>query len=476
MRSSRIARAPIWCAVALGIAGIHTLAAQTLAWQVPIYAAVPPFGSIRPHEQIAERHERAGLADSPFLTRSDPDSRTVLVSSTAGEPGLVLVGRAQTAKDNPYVQSTPWIAKISTDDGRQLWTWHLPFDNAIRGGFKEAAVDGLGDIVAIGTQSYAESTSGFLLMKLDGADGEPLWRVDGPPGFRGYGVLFESNGNVAMTASSDTEQIVAKYAGIDGELLWSASLADASTEMSDFQIAADAAGNLLIAGQCYDRGNAEYGIQIGKFRGVDGALLWSRRFFSGASFMSAVDVLEALPDGDALLIGSLGEPGSFARLAGDTGATKWQRDDVGWSAISIDAQGQILVGGFVQNAADLQRIDAATGQTLWRRELPGIYYTSIRSLALGIDGNPIIALSEGDEWIPFETVGLELGTGQIRWMAAMRQDGYVTEDDFPVGILQSADGSVFFGGLNHDLPGDATSTIFKLAPIAKDTIFMNGCD
>ncbi len=64
--------------------------AQTLAWSVPLYAQAPPW-------QIAPFGDgtRGMLAHTPFMPDWDPDSRTVMLLSDAGEAGIVLAGRAQ---------------------------------------------------------------------------------------------------------------------------------------------------------------------------------------------------------------------------------------------------------------------------------------------------------------------------------------------------------------------------------------------
>jgi outer membrane protein assembly factor BamB len=460
-----------------GIAGIPSAVAQSIAWESSVYATVPAYGSDVGSQRASYPHASDMLGDlvqSPFLTRSDPTSRAVMLLSTAGEPGIVLAGRAQIAEGDRYVPATPWIVKISTADNHVLWTWHFPFDTNRRGRFLEAAVDQQGDVVAIGGQSYTETTGGFLLVKLDGATGDMQWHVDGPEGLGGYGVAFDAQGNVVMTAAKDGQQVVSRYAGGTGELVWSTSLPDAQAVMDDFLVATNDSGDVAAAGQYRESETDEYGVRVARFNAANGMFLWERRF--PGTFMSSAAVLRQLPDGDVLLIGSLDEGGPFARFAGDTGETRWQRGDIGSSDIRIDAAEQLVVAGYASGVADIQRIDASTGQTLWRRQMPGRFYTAVRSLSLGTDGNPIIALSDGDDWIPFEAAGLDLATGTLRWLSVPRRGGYVTEDDFPVGILQANDGSVYFGGYDHGVPGEATWTVFKLAPIAADTVYTNGYD
>ena len=76
----------------------------------------------------------------------------------------------------------------------------------------------------------------------------------------------------------------------------------------------------------------------------------------------------------------------------------------------------------------------------------------------------------------FGAAGLDLATGALRWWYA--PIGVGTDDDrFPVGIMQGADGAIYYGGFNY-IPADDQSTwrAFKLAPIAADTMFLGGFD
>lgn len=453
----RCVRACVSLALALTCAGA---CAQGVDWMSPIYAEVPPwFGG-------------GGLQDSSFMPDFDPSSRHQLLLSDAGTPGVVVSGGGQIGEEGLWIPSTPWIAKISAEDGSALWRWHP--DDYSGGSFSEIAVDGAGDVVAVG------SRAGFLIVKFDGATGAVRWRVDGAAEYAGLGVTVDRAGDVLMTATHENvEQVAQKYAGENGALLWASAIPDAE-DWGDGLIALDANGNIVIGGaySVSDEVSREDGVQIAKIAGDDGRELWRRRFLGG--FMETVHTIDTLPNGDVVFSAGYGSGAQVVRLAADSGETLWERADIGTDDVVIDPEGSIVAGGFIvdgnREIADLQRIDPATGATLWRRQFPDYFYTTVRQLSIGSDGQVLTALSEGDEFIAFEAAGFDLRTGALRWWYAPPWEYRPIEHSFPVGIVQNGAGNVFFGGYKNDFPVYSTWAVYSLAPIAADTIFLSGIE
>jgi outer membrane protein assembly factor BamB len=461
LNESRIGRCVPACGLfALACAGAS---AQSVDWMSPIYAEVPPWSG------------GGGLQDSSFMPDFDPSSRHQMLLSDAGTPGVVVSGGGQIDEEDLWTPSTPWIAKIAIADGAPLWRWHP--DDYSRGSFSEIAVDGAGDVVAVGSQA---SPAGFLLVKFDGATGAVRWRVDGAVEYVGLGVAFDSHGNVVMTATRENvEQAALKFAGENGAFLWASSIPDAE-DWGDGLIALDAAGNAAIGG-AYSVGNdgsREDGLQIAKVAGDDGHAFWCRRFAGG--FMDTVHTIDTLPNGDVVFAAGYGSGARVFRLDAETGETVWEHADVGTDDVVVDGDGFIVAGGFIvdgnREIADLQRIDPATGGTLWRRQFPEYFYTTVRQLAIGSDGQLLAALSEGDEFIAFEAAGFDLRTGELRWWYAPTWEYHPIERSFPVGIVQNGAGNVLFGGYKNDFPVYSTWAVYSLAPIAADTIFLSGLE
>ena len=449
---------------------------QSLAWSAPLYAQVPPW-QITPFDDRA----RGTLADTPFMPDWDPDSRTVMLLSDAGEAGIVLAGRAQIG-DSFQTQppGTPWLAKIARANGAPLWTWH--FADYSEGYLAEAVVGADGDIVAIGTQITRDYDVGFFVVKVDAVTGALLWRVDGPIGDTfGTGLALDAAGNVVVSAVDTwVMHTVAKYDRDTGALLWSTGVPDPDA-WDDALVAVDDAGNVVAAGgyEISENGQVlEDGLQVAKFRGSDGQLLWTRRFVS--EFGAAVHALRTLPSGDVAVAGGFAGDIELVRLDGDTGGVRWERGGLDIEDMLVDPEGRIVVAGWVDapgtniEVEDIQRLDAADGSTLWQQQFYARTFSGAWRVSIGIDGQLLAGFTVEQDRNMFGAAGLDLKTGKLRWWFAP-PDAAADDDRFPIGIVQTSDGAVYFGGFNY-VPADdeETWTTFKLAPIAADTIFLGG--
>jgi hypothetical protein len=449
---------------------------QTLVWSAPLYAQVPPW-------QIAPFGDgtRGTLADSPFMPDWDPDSRTVMLLSDVGEAGIVLAGRAQIG-DSFQTQppGTPWLAKVTRADGAPLWTWH--FADYAKGYLAEAIVGADGDIVAIGTHFLPDTTFGLFVVKVDAATGAQRWRADGPlQDTFGTGIALDASGDVIVTAVHDwVAQEVTKYSGSTGTLLWSAGVPDPDA-WDDALVAVDDAGDVVAAGgyEITENGQVlEDGLQVAKFRGSDGQLLWTRRFVS--EFGAAVHALRILPGGDVAVAGGFVGDIELVRLDGDTGVVRWERGGLDAEDMLVDPDGRIVVAGSVNApessipVEDIQRLDAADGSTLWRQQFYARTFSGAWRVSIGLDGQLLAGFTVEQDRNMFGAAGLDLETGALRWWFAPPHAD-ADDDRFPVGIVQASDGAIYFGGFNYVPADDAdTWTTFKLAPIAADTIFLGG--
>lgn len=406
-----------------------------------------------------------------------------MLLSDAGTPGIVLAGRAQVDYSfQTQPPGTPWLAKIAQADGALLWTWH--FADYAEGRFAEAAIDAHGDIVAIGTQFLTDDSLDLFVIKVDAATGVLRWRVDGAlQNTWGTGIALDADGNVLVTAMHDGVALeVKKYANDTGTLLWSAGVPDPDS-WNDALVAVDGDANVVAASgyEISDGGkDREDGIQIAKFRGTDGQILWSRRFVS--QFLSRVHALRILPGGDIALAGGFANDIKLIRLDGHTGTVVWQRGDLDAEDMLVDSEGRIVVAGAVNApdtiipVEDIQRIDAGNGATLWRQQLYARTYSGAWRVRIGTDGQLLAGFTVEQNRNMFGAAGLDLATGTLRWWYAPPDAG-ADDDMFPIGIMQSVDRAVYFGGFNYVRADDEhTWTTYKLGPIAADTIFLGGFD
>src|SRR5262249_35495111 len=107
-------------------------------------------------------------------------------------------------------------------------------------------------------------------------------------------------------------------------------------------------------------------VDIAKFDGIDGHIRWRHRLNGNGSEQSTeIDGLVLTGDGDPVVTGTIentdGESFLVARLAADSGEERWRSRLRGsqpsptynsGSAVAIDATGDVVVAGTVQNGPD----------------------------------------------------------------------------------------------------------------------------
>ncbi|MCB1606226.1 MAG: PQQ-binding-like beta-propeller repeat protein [Xanthomonadales bacterium] len=250
-----------------------------------------------------------------------------LAVDSAGD--VVVAGRAglwgfSTLKFSGATGALQWLA--SSDD--QL---------GINGEAFALAIDNSDDIVSTGTYYNVDVDEWDLAtIKYKGSDGSVQW-FDGHPGpagggFRAYGVRIDSSGAVLISGTAerfpdDSDWVVIKYAGSDGEKLWERYF---GTPTAWFERAMDlrinAAGDVYVLGglasEClYDE------LAIAKYAGPTGDLLWSDRIMPMGGVRHAMQIAND---------GSLRVAGTAATNRGTT-----------MSALRVDETG--VVDGVMQD-------------------------------------------------------------------------------------------------------------------------------
>jgi outer membrane protein assembly factor BamB len=256
------------------------------------------------------------------------------------------------------------VIKLAGDTGAELWRQPAPgttlavdaANDVIAGGYGgvaklagatgtlqwqtvanvfEVAVDGAGDVVAVG---YGD---GFLelmrVVKLSGAAGTELWRQEfagtsaDPYVSYGSAVTIDAAGDVVAVGPLDNRNTLedwraAKLAGDTGAVLWTRDL-KGSDNFEDIprDVALDGAGNVVIAGEMFNRGAAKQDFAVAKLDGATGVESWlqmlhgtsQEAYFTDADGATSVTVM---PSGDVIAAGLLGSDFAVYRLGGLDGA------------------------------------------------------------------------------------------------------------------------------------------------------------
>jgi len=295
------------------------------------------------------------------------------------------------------VTGTYSTVKYAASDGSLLWERS--------GSAKALVMDGSGNVIVTGVSAT---------IKYAAVDGALLWAHNGSAD----AVVVDSSGNVLVTGHSgddlpNFDYRTAKYAAANGELLWE-KYYNGPGNFGDYAtaLAVDAGGNVVVTGTSWGSSEDFY---TAKYAAIDGALLWEKRFNGIGSYSNDRAMAVAVDStGNVVVTGStshrpFGAPGwemYTAKYAAADGARLWERRykgpadiDIG-HAVAIDIGDNVVVMGY-SGAASISRFDFYTakyrttdGALLWEKRYDGpghrddwsLFDIPSRTLALGPNG------------------------------------------------------------------------------------------
>ncbi len=262
------------------------------------------------------------------------------------------------------ISSSDWdyyTAKYQAESGALLWERRY---NAHTGPGRKndqargIAIDSSGNAIVTGGSFNSSGTQDIYTAKYAAADGALLWEVryNGPDTYSDFSweVAVDSTGNAVISGLSrqnagNNVYYVAKYAALDGGLIWEKRSPARSEEY--LGVAIDNADNVVVTARDYYTGSYAY---TAKYAATDGTVLWENRGSNGESLIDlAVD-----STGNVIVTGS--SPGSgagkqcyTAKYAAADGALLWEEryhgpsngDDEGYSVAADSAGGVIVTGG-----------------------------------------------------------------------------------------------------------------------------------
>lgn len=272
--------------------------------------------------------------------------------------------------------------------------------------------DGVGDVIA---------SSGAGTVKLARRSGAVLWRRP----LDGQSVFAPLPGNDIVIAGGGS---VSRVIGATGIVSWTHQLPLRYLA----QLIAPHGGGIVVGTIILEDGVLSRQLAVRRLDASTGALQWEKAL--GASERGAgAHGLATASNGD-VVVTSAATDGidsnaiSVWRLDGATGNQVWRRDIDGFGPddvnsvdqVLLDAAGDVLVGGHLRNAASTDlvflKLDGATGVEIWRHEIAGAR----------IDDGPPAAMvgtaPNGDVLVAGSVAGTATGPGG-HYIAFARLDG-----------------------------------------------------
>ena len=322
-----------------------------------------------------------------------------------------------------------YTVKYAAADGALLWEKRYNGAGNNNDRPYAMAVDRSGNVVVTGSSNgdyYVGSDNDYYTAKYAAMDGALLWEQRGNGG--GYALTVDVNGNAFVTGSSwngtNNDYYTAKYAAADGALLWEKRHNDPANDADYAQaVAVDSSGNVVVTGfsdySVFGWRQSDY--YTAKYAAVDGVLLWEKRH-AGPAYSDGIRPALALDGGDNVILTGYSWNGTnddyyTAKYAVADGALLWERhydspaksQDYATAAV-VDPRGNVVVSGVSYNGAWYSptpdsdcytaKYAAADGALLWEQRYDGLATVGAndeaRAVAVDRSGNVVVTGSSGN--------------------------------------------------------------------------------
>ncbi len=383
----------------------------------------------------------------------EPTDRAFAVA-VDGAGAVIAVGAVEGVGEQDF-----FATKLDPATGAAIWRRQIDGAASQSDTASFVAVDTSDDVLLAGTTETSPLETDFLAIKLDGATGGEVWRLqidasasavsDGADG-----LLVRGSGE---TIAVDPTFLVSRVDGVTGLEIWRREI-DGTAVDTDRATTAhlDGSGGLIAAGTLSNVGTSDDFFVV-KLDAGTGLEQWRAELDGGNGAADAALGVAIDATGDVFVCGRLDRPATgpdFAVLKfdGATGAEEWRRvvsgtgtgDEVA-TAVVLDASGDAFVAGLLDDAGAgrgivVLKVDGSTGAEIWRRE---------------IDGSALGGSSDGGARLRFDSAGA-LFVGGVLENAGTAEDVFVSKLDPATGVeLWRAE----ISGSSADRDGLASLTI-----------------
>jgi len=239
-------------------------------------------------------------------------------------------------------------------------------------------------------------------------------------GDRGVRIVRDPSGDVIVagtTGESITgeDMLTIKYSGVDGTVLWQRRYNGPGNADDEVRaLAVDASGNVVVAGRS-PGANPWCEFYTAKYAAADGALLWEKRY--GDNNDDSAEAVAVDSAGNVVMAGGFGYSSYYtAKYAAADGSLLWERRYQGGFnralAVGIDANNNVIVTG---TAGTIKYL--ANGAAVWTNTV------SANALAVDAAGNAVVT---GDVyvggWPDYYTAKYAAANGALLWEQRDRAD------------------------------------------------------
>lgn len=251
--------------------------------------------------------------------------------------------------------------KLDGGTGEVLWSLHYASPGAENESTYALALDAAGNAFITGRAWIDGREDEFATFRIDGVTGEIDWdEVEGGEDHlddRGLDIAVGPDGNpvsvgLLQNADGSADFMVVKYDAASGGTVWADHAFPLVNDATgDGWVAVDAAGDVLACCKTWG-GATSYDLTLLKYAGDDGELLWSRIWSNGTAADDPADMmLDAA--GDPVVVGVTAGDYLVARFDGIDGDLVWfstYAGPQGWydvaTCVAEGDGGEILVSGF----------------------------------------------------------------------------------------------------------------------------------
>lgn len=427
--------------------------------------AIDATGGVYAVGQLAVEGDEPDFAVFKFsATTGDELWRRTLAGSSSGgaatsavldgDENLIAVGLASV----PFSSTRFCVVKYAPN-GDQSWIRLINGTNPAGGAAAyDVAVDGAGDIIAVGSLWNGGTLGDFTVLKLDGGTGAELWRRE--LHFATYdlarAVTVDASGDILVAGTRSiggfARLLVVKFDGATGAEVWQHEISNGQNAPSFTRpdVSVDASGAVIAVGVLHSTDRND--VVAVKIDGATGAEIWLQILASTSSFVTTVGWpprvrLDTAGDayvsaGTLVAEDALGEFAVFKLQSAD-GMEAWRQqfdgNDTGFDrarSLAIDPAGWVVAAGELDDArkngisdfavvklrASDGTVGAVPGQSLLLRD-PGdpgrrrlrvhLRGASIRSPVVGTPADPTLNGATIRLWNPttLEAVELALPSG-----------------------------------------------------------------